>query len=273
MMQRILLTGAAGGIGTRLRKMLPAHYPALRLSDLNAPAELSASEEFVAADLADLGQCERICEGIDGIVHLGGQSLEAPWETILNANIVGTYNLFEAAKRKGVKRVVFASTNHVIGFYPRSRRIGTEELLLPDSRYGVSKAFGESVGALYAMKFGLHVLSLRIGNVADAPSNLRLMSIWLSPDDLLQLIRIGLEHPDLRYEVFYGVSGNDRGWWDNAAAFRYGYRPKGNSETMREAALAGERNVEKDPVGDYVQGGRFASQEFDGDFEALKNLG
>jgi uronate dehydrogenase len=272
-MQRILLTGASGGIGTRLRRLLPPHYPSLRLSDLKQPAELGAKEEFVPADLSDLAQCERICEGIDGIIHLGGQSLEAPWETILQANIVGTYNLFEAAKRKGVKRVVFASTNHVIGFYPRSRRIGTEDMMLPDSRYGVSKAFGEQVGALYAYKFGLRVLCLRIGNVAEAPGNLRLMSIWLSPQDLVQLIGIGLEHPDLRYEVFYGVSGNDRGWWDNAAAFRYGYRPAGNSETMRDAALAGEKAAKADLVGDYVQGGWFASQEFDGDFDALKDLG
>ena len=270
---RILLTGASGGIGTRLRKLLPPHYPSLRLSDLKQPADLQANEEFVAADLADLAQCERICEGVDGIVHLGGQSLEAPWETILQANIVGTYNLFEAAKRKGVKRVVFASTNHVIGFYPRSRRIGTEDVMLPDSRYGVSKAFGESVGALYAYKFGLRVLCLRIGNVADAPGNVRLMSIWLSPEDLVQLLRIGLEHADLRYEVFYGVSGNDRGWWDNAVAFRYGYRPSGNSETMRDAALEGQMTAKPDPVGDYVQGGWFASQEFDGDFNALKDLG
>jgi uronate dehydrogenase len=272
-MPRVLLTGAAGGIGTRLRRMLPAHYPSLRLSDLKVPDDLAPNEEFVAADLADLGQVERICDGIDGIIHLGGQSLEAPWETILQANIIGTTNLFEAAKRKGVQRVVFASSNHVIGFYPRSRRIGTEEVLLPDSRYGVSKAYGESVGAFYAYKFGLRVLSLRIGNVAEAPGNQRLMSIWLSPDDLLQLIRIGLEHPDLRYEVFYGVSGNERGWWDNEAAFRYGYRPSGNSETMRDAALAGEKDRKADPVGDYVQGGWFASQEFDGEFEALKDLG
>jgi uronate dehydrogenase len=272
-MQRVLLTGAAGGIGTRLRRLLPTHYPTLRLSDLKAPSDVGPGEEFIPADLADLSQCERICEGIDGIVHLGGQSLEAAWETILSANIVGTYNLFEAAKRQGVKRVVFASSNHVIGFYPRSRRIGTEDMLLPDSRYGVSKAFGESLGALYAYKFGLRVLCLRIGNVADAPGNLRLMSIWLSPDDLVQLIRIGLEHPDLRYEVFYGVSGNDRGWWDNAPAFRYGYRPSGNSEVMRDAALAGEKDRQEDLVGDYLQGGWFASQEFEGDSEALKELG
>jgi uronate dehydrogenase len=272
-MQRVLLTGAAGGIGTRLRQMLPARYPHLRLSDLKAPADLKPDEEFVAADLSDLAQVERICAGVEGIVHLGGQSTEAPWETMLNANIIGGYNLFEAAKRQGVKRVVFASSNHVVGFYPRSRRIGTEVTPLPDTRYGVSKAFGESLGAFYAYKFGLRVLCLRIGNFGDAPGNQRLMSIWLKPDDLVQLIGIGLEHPDLRYEVFYGVSGNDRGWWDNEAAFRYGYKPSGNSETMRDQALAAEKDRKPDPVGDYLQGGWFASLEYDGDFDALKELG
>ncbi len=270
---RILLTGASGGIGTRLRGMLPSAYPALRLSDLKAPADLQATEEFVAADLADLAQVERISEGIDGIIHLGGQSLEADWETVLNANITGTYNLFEAARRKGVKRIVFASSNHVVGFYPRSRRLGTEVVPLPDTRYGVSKAFGESLGAFYAYKFGLRVLCLRIGNVDDKPRDLRRMSIWLSPADLLQLIRIGLEHPDLRYEVFYGVSGNDRGWWDNETALRYGYKPTGNSETMRDAALAGEKDRKPDPIGDHVQGGWFAALDYDGDFDALKELG
>ena len=270
---RVLLTGAAGGIGTRLRRLLPAIYPSLRLSDLKAPSDLLSDEQFIAADLADLAQVERICEGIDGVIHLGGQSLEADWETVLNANIIGTYNLFEAAKRNGVKRVVFASSNHVVGFYPRSRRLGTDVVPLPDTRYGVSKAFGEQLGALYAYKFGLRVLSLRIGNVDDKPGDVRRMSIWLSPDDLVQLIRIGLEHPDLRYEVFYGISGNDRGWWDNETAFRYGYKPSGNSETMRDAALAGEKDRKPDPVGDHLQGGWFASLEYAGDFDALKDLG
>jgi uronate dehydrogenase len=272
-MERVLLTGASGGIGTRLRRMLPAHYRQLRLSDLAPPADLRSEEEFVAADLSDLAQVERAVEGVEGIVHLGGQSLEASWEAVLSANIVGTYNLFEAARRKGVKRVVFASSNHVVGFYPRSRRIGTEAMLLPDTRYGVSKACGEAMGALYACKFGLRVLCLRIGNFGDAPLDLRRMSIWLNPEDMVQLIRIGLEHPELHYEIFYGVSGNARGWWDNEAAYRFGYRPSGDSEFMLQSALAGESDRPPDPVGDYVQGGGFASREFDGDFDAIRKRG
>ena len=119
---------------------------------------------------ADSAQVEKAVAGVDGIVHLGGFSVEGPWETILNANIVGCYNLFEAARRKGVKRVVFASSNHAVGFYPRQRKIGVDAPVRPDSRYGVSKAFGEALGALYAYKHGLRVTCLRIGNVGDAPA-------------------------------------------------------------------------------------------------------
>jgi uronate dehydrogenase len=203
--------------------------------------------------------------GVDGIVHLGGISIERPWEEILSANIVGCYNVFEAARRHGVKRVVFASSNHAVGFYPRRRRIGVETPVRPDSRYGVSKAFGEALGALYAHKHGLRVTCLRIGNVADEPLDQRRLSIWLKPEDLVQLIRIGLDHPDIRYEIFYGASDNERGWWDNAAAFRYGYRPSGRSESHRDRALAAQAELPPDPVGDWYQGGPFCSDEFDGD--------
>jgi uronate dehydrogenase len=266
-MNNVLVTGAAGGIGTRLRSLLKGVYPSILWSDIRRPADLAADEKFVAADLADLAAVERIAAGIDGIVHLGGFSVEGPWETILSANIVGCYNLFEAARRRRVGRVVFASSNHAVGFYPRSRTIGVAESVRPDSRYGASKAFGEALGALYAFKHGLRVTCLRIGNVADAPLDGRRLAIWLKPEDLVQLIRIGLEHPDIRYEVLYGMSDNARAWWDNGAAARLGYRPQGRSEDHREAALAAQAKLKPDPVGDWYQGGPFCSDEFDGGIE------
>src|SRR5438477_2898415 len=130
-MQSVLITGAAGGIGTRLRRLLKGVYPHLRLSDLKTPSDPAADEDFVAADLADPAAVERVVDGVDGIVHLGGHSVEGPWETILSANIVGCYNLFETARRKGVKRIVFASSNHAVGFYPRARRIGVDDHVRP----------------------------------------------------------------------------------------------------------------------------------------------
>jgi len=263
-MQKILITGAAGDVGTRLRKLLKGVY-SLRVSDIRKPADLGADEEFVAADLGDYEQTKQITAGIDGIVHLGGYSVEGPWETIHKSNIVGCYNLFEAAYRSGVKRIVFASSNHAVGFYPRDRKIGVDVTVRPDSRYGVSKAFGEAVGALYADKHGLGVTCIRIGNVGDKPLDKRRLSIWIKPEDLAQLIRIGLEHPDIRFEIFYGASDNEAGWWDNSNARRFGYRPQFRSEDFRDEAMAAQAKLPSDPVGDRFQGGPFCSDEYDAD--------
>jgi uronate dehydrogenase len=262
MMKTILVTGAAGGIGSRLRKLMRGLYPTLRWSDIRTPADLQPHEQFVAADLADYAAVENLVEGVDGIVHLGGHSTEGSWDTILNANIVGCYNIFEAAYRKGVKRVVFASSNHAVGFYPRARKIGVDVTVRPDSRYGVSKAFGEALGSLYADKHGLRVTCLRIGNVGDAPIDERRLSIWLKPEDLVQLIRIGLEHPEIRFEVFYGMSENKRAWWDNSNARRLGYEPVDRSEDYAAEALANDHtDVSGDPRADLHQGGNFCIAE------------
>jgi uronate dehydrogenase len=264
-MDKILVTGAAGGVCTWLRKLLPAVYSDIRWSDIRKPADLGLKENFVAADLSKMAQVEKIVTGIDGIVHFGGFSVEGPWDTIFNANIIGCYNLFEAAYRAGVKRVVFASSNHAMGFYPRAKTIGVNVTVRPDSRYGVSKAFGEALGAFYADKHGLRVTSLRIGNVADSPVDRRRLAIWLHPEDLVQLIRIGLEHRDIHFEIFYGASDNADAWWDNSNARRFGYKPTFKSDDYRAAALAGEAKLKPDPVGDRFQGGPFTTDEYDAD--------
>ena len=260
---RILLTGAAGGIGSRLRRLLASLYD-LALTDLEPPSDLQAHETFIAADLADAAAIERAAAGVDGILHFGGKSIEAPWETILKSNLIGTYNLFEAARKQKVRRVVFASTNHVAGFYPRTQMIGPQALPLPDSRYGVSKAFGEALGALYAFKYGLRVFCIRIGNVSDRPVDARRLAIWLKPEDLVSLIRIGLEREGLLYEVVYGVSDNARTWWDNSQAAEFGYRPEGQSEAFCAEALAAQALLPPDEIGDLFQGGPFCSEEFEG---------
>ena len=264
-MKRVLLTGAAGDIGGRLRRLLPPIYPGLRLSDIKTPPDLGSGESFVAADLANLDEVRKAVKGVEGIIHLGGFSVEGPWETILQSNIIGCRNLFEAARLEGAQRVIFASSNHAVGFYPRTHRIGAEAHVRPDSRYGVSKAFGEAMGSLYADKHGLRVLCLRIGNFGDKPIDKRRLSIWLKPEDLVQLVRIGLEHADLHYEIFYGASLNERAWWDNSRAYAYGYRPTGRAEDFRDEALAAQAGLPADPVGDFFQGGTFCSAEFTGD--------
>jgi uronate dehydrogenase len=268
-MERVLVTGAAGGIGRMIRPLLRDVYPLVRLSDIVEIAP-EAGEEFVVADLADLAAVERICAGMDGVIHLGASSVEDRWEPILNNNIIGCYNLFEAARREGVKRVVFATTNHVVGFYRRQRTIDHMVMPRPDSRYGVSKAFGEALGRMYADKYGLRVLNIRIGNVDQRPVDRRRLSIWISPRDLVQLMRIGLEHPDLHFEVVYGISDNARAWYDNRNALRLGYAPADRAEDHAKEATEADLALAPDPIGEQFQGGGFCTMEFTGDVRRIK---
>lgn len=263
--RRIVFTGAAGGVGTMIRPLLSRLYPGLVLTDRVAPADLRADETFVPADLTRADEVAAAVRGAHSIIHFGGYSVEGPWDAVLQANIIGCYNLFEAARQAGVKRIVFASSNHAVGFYRRRKRIGTDVTVRPDSRYGVSKAFGEALGALYADKHGIAVTCLRIGNVGQRPLDVRRLSIWISPEDLVQLIRIGLEHPDVRYEVLYGASDNAASWWDNSRAHKLGYRPTGRAEDHRAHAEAEQARIGPDPVGDLFQGGAFCSAEFAND--------
>jgi uronate dehydrogenase len=269
-MRRVLITGAAGDVGRRITPLLKAVYPDVILSDL-APIAEPHGLHVRPADLTNRAQVAAAVKGIDGIVHLGGFSVEGPWQTILDANIIGAYNLFEEARLAGVNRVIFASSNHAVGFYPRSQTISHDVTVLPDSRYGVSKAFGEALGAMYAMKHGLKVTSLRIGNVGETPLDVRRLAIMLHPADLVQLIRIGLEHPDIVYEVLYGASGNTRAWWNNARAEALGYRPAHNSEDQAAAAIAASAQATANPVCDHYQGGTFCAAEYSAGFAELKN--
>ncbi len=268
-MKTVLITGAAGNVGGWLRRLLAGVYPRLVLSDRRPPADLRPEEEFRATDLADLDSVIRTVAGVEGIVHLGGHSVEGSWEEILQANILGCYHLFEAARRQGVERIVFASSNHAVGFYPRRRRIGVDHRVRPDSRYGVSKVFGEALGSLYADKYGLRVTSIRIGNVAERPVDRRRLAIWIHPEDLAQLVRIGLEHPAVHNEILFGASANERSWWDDEAARRLGYRPRHRAEDHAAEALAAQAAMPPDPVGDRFEGGGFCSLEFSGDPDTI----
>jgi uronate dehydrogenase len=232
----------------------------LRLSDVSDIAR-DAEEEFVRADLADLAALRAAVRGVDGIIHLGGQSLESDFETILSANVIGTFNLFEAARLEGVRRVVFASSNHVVGFYPRTQTIPIDAVVRPDSRYGVSKAFGEAVAGLYAYKYGAEAFTIRIGHILPQPETMRDLAIWLSPRDFCQLIGIGLDLPGLRHEIVYGLSDNRRRWWDNGNATRLGYRPEDRSEDYAADIVARNAGHTGDSRVDINQGGGFCIAE------------
>lgn len=260
---QVVMTGAAGGVGTMTREHLQGAFERFVVSDIREITDLRPGETYAKADLTDLAQMEALFEGADGVIHLGGQPVEADWDTIRDLNIDGLYNTFEAARRQRVKRMVFATTNHVVGFYRRSDTIDETVPPRPDSRYGASKAFGEALGRLYADKYGLRVFNIRIGNCDQKPLDIRRLSIWVSPRDLAQLFKIGLEHPDIHYEIVYGASRCARGWWDNTHAYVLGYEPKDNAEDHADEAHA--KSPPEDPVGAQFHGGPFTSAEFAGD--------
>ena len=261
-MKTILITGAAGDVGTHLRRELAGKYH-LRLSDIKPVKALAAGEKSAPGDIAKMSDMLRITKGVDAIVHLGGFSVEGPWDMILRANIVGCYNLFEAARRNSVKRVLFASSNHATGFYRRDVKIDHRVYPKPDSRYGVSKVFGEQLGSLYADKYGMQVFCMRIGNVTIAPPDKRRLSNWISPRDFARLVSAGIDNPDIRFEIVYGVSGNARSWYDNANALRLGYQPQDDAETYAAEVLAKEKPG--DPRAELYQGGNFVFAEIGGD--------
>ena len=258
-MQRVLLTGAAGSIGTFLRRELAGVYDELILADIQPISDLGPGETYLPLDITDADAFTQACAGVDGILHFAGQAGENTWEDIRAKNTDGVYNLFEAARIQGAKRVCFATSNHAVGYYRRDERISVDRKVLPDSRYGVSKAFGEALGAMYAMKHGLGVFMMRIGNVSETPVDRRRLSIWISPRDMAQLCRVGLEHPDIGYEIVFGVSDNVRSFYDNSNAYRLGYKPADSSEDYAEDVLAAEPEADPNDPAEIYQGGAFVS--------------
>jgi uronate dehydrogenase len=261
-MQRVLITGAAGGIGSVLRAGLAGRYSLLRLADVKPCGAAGKGEEEVIADFSGLDAALAATRDIDSVVHLAGVPREAEWERILPNNIVGTCNLFEAARHNGVKRVVFASSNHVTGFHRVGRPVDPTLPPRPDSRYGVSKVFGEALGRLYADKHGLSVACLRIGSFRERPLNARELRTWISHRDTVQLVRRCIEAPAFHFIVLYGVSANTRNEWRDDAARLIGYRPQDNAETFA-AELESKREA-PGPASDF-HGGQYCAQEFDGD--------
>jgi uronate dehydrogenase len=227
--ERLLITGAAGNIGTVLREGLRGAAPILRLMD-RVPLSAGPGEEVLTGDVRVLEDARRAAAGCDALVHLAAIAEEAPFEAILDVNVRGTYNVFEAARLEGCRRVVFASSNHVTGFHPVGEMLTPEAPVRPDSYYGVSKTFGEALGRLYHDRHGLEVACLRIGTFADRPRTERHLSTWLSHRDAVQLVRRCLEAPSPGFVTLYGTSGNRRSWWQSPGWEVVGYRPQDNAE-------------------------------------------
>jgi uronate dehydrogenase len=262
----ILITGAAGGIGTLMRPRLARPGRVLRLLDI-APLEAGPGEEVVRASVTDLAAVTEACRGVDAVIHLGGQSVEAAWARILENNIDGTYKLFEAARRAGVPRVIFASSNHAVGFHsPDDYPVSEDAPTLPDTYYGVSKVTGEALGALYHHRYGLDVICIRILSCFPKPLDLRALSTWLSPADCARLFEACLAAEKPGYRIVYGVSANTRGGWVSLDGAReLGYEPQDDAEVFAEEMIAefGE-SAPDDPLFRRL-GGAFTFPELDAD--------
>ena len=253
---KLLLTGAAGGLGKALRERLKANCSTLRLSDVRAFGEAAPGEEIALADLADAAAVDAMVLGVDAIVHLGGMSVEGPFGPILQANILGVYNLYEAARKHGVKRIVFASSNHVTGFYRQDETITADHPARPDGMYGLSKAFGEDLSRFYFDRYGIETACVRIGSSFPEPKDRRMLATWLSFDDLHRLITACLTTPVLGHSIIFGMSDNAVTWWDNSRAHHIGYVPQDSSDVFRDAVYARTDNPDlNDPVARYQGGG------------------
>ncbi|CAG6393952.1 NAD(P)-dependent oxidoreductase [Streptomyces cocklensis] len=256
----ILLTGAAGGLGTMMRGLLPSYGYELRLLDM---LPIEGEPGAITADLADRDALREAVRGVDAIVHLAGISLESTFDKILRANIEGTYNLYEAAREEGVRRVVFASSNHAVGFTPRPQ--GDDPLIpidtprRPDTFYGLSKCFGEDLAQLYADLHGIDTVSIRIGSCFPEPTTVRMLSVWMSPADGARLLHAALTAEVAGHTVVYGSSANTRLWWDLDPARALGYDPQDDSESFAPAVLAAQGDLDPDDPAHANLGGAFCT--------------
>jgi uronate dehydrogenase len=257
---RVALTGAGGAIGTVLRPRLLAHGLALRSVGGSKPLDpLSPDEDVCHGDLRDPSVVDRALSGIEVLVHMAGTSVERPLPEIIENNLRALQEIYEGARRHKVRRVIFASSNHAIGMYPTSVRLGLDCPVRPDGFYGLSKVWGEAMGRLYWDKHGIESVCLRIGSALPRPIEPRHLSTWLGHDDLEQLILRSIETPDLGFLLAWGVSANSRSWWDNAQAGRLGYAPRQNAEDYAAEILA--RPDPLAPLGRQLQGGSFAASD------------
>ena len=259
-MKRLLITGAAGGLGRTMRDRLKPMAETLRLSDLAEMAPAGDGEEVVTCDLADAAAVDALVAGCDGIVHFGGVSVERPFNPICDANIRGVYNLYEAARAHGHPRIVFASSNHAVGFHRQDRHLTVHDPVRPDGLYGVSKVFGEAIASMYHDKFGQETAIVRIGSCFPEPRNHRMLATWFSPDDFVSLIECVFRAPRLGCPIIWGVSDNDEAWWDNSAARYLGWRARDSSARFRDKVEAENARPSPESPDATYQGGAFTAE-------------
>lgn len=259
---RVVITGGAGKVGRSLRAAMSAEFAEVVVLDLVGETVLAPNETAMVCDVTDRAALTRALAGADAVVHLAGYPTEQAVEDILQVNCLGTWNIYEAARENGIGRVVFASSNHATGFYPRDQVVSPSMPMRPDGTYGLSKCWGELVAGLYWDRAGIRTLSIRIGNALGPPPSRRAIEVWISARDLAQLVRIGLTHPEVDATVVYGISDRDNAWWDNSVARALGYRPQ---DRNADHALPGAATSPlESPVAEAFQGGGFCDHRHDG---------
>ena len=235
---RLLITGAAGNLGRELRTGLGHLADIRRLTDRAEMAAAGPGEEVIQAELGDFDAMMKVVEGCDAVVHFGAAPVERPWEEILDSSIKGGYNVYEAARRHGIKRVVYASSIHSVGYARREDGADTDTRHAPDSLYGVSKCFVEDLAKLYWYKFGIESVCLRINSCFPEPADRRHLSTWMSFRDLNQLVERSLCAESVGHSVIYGISNNRERFFNNDKARHIGYMPEDSAEDYRAAVEA-----------------------------------
>jgi len=261
-MKKIVLTGAAGNLGDELRGMLAGMADELLSTDI-APLRSDAlpNETYVKADLASMDDIQPLLEGADMVVHFGAIVDERPFEEMLGPNFIGSYNIWQSAKVHGVKRVIYASSIHIVGMYQKTNPIPVDIPHRPDTWYGFAKCFTEDLGRMYWDKEGIESVHLRIYSATSKPGNARALGSWLSFDDLRQLVKKSITTPVVGFSVLYGISNNDRAPVDNAGALHIGYKPQSNAEEFAEEVLANEPLADPQDGSQMCHGGPFATIE------------
>jgi len=280
-MKSIAITGAAGVVGSGLRRELTKRGYRLLLLDLQPITDCAANETAAVADITDQAAVRDLLHGADSIVHLAACTSDAPWPDQVRLSVEGSISVFDAARDAGVARVVYASSHHVVGMHPRAPGgplVDTLAQLRPDSRYAVGKAFGESLAALYAYKYGMQVMAIRIGNANTQPLDRRRLGNWVSWRDLGQLVAIGLEHPALVYSVVYGISDTTGRHYDNAPAYALGYQPDDGAaaaayeaDVLRQDPAPAAGSEQASSAGELTLGGTFSQSEYVGSTSRLRS--
>ena len=271
-MKKLVLTGAAGRLGSYLREPLTKMCDTLVSTDLaDDIGTLYSGESYVKADLSDLDAMLEVIKDADMVVHFGAIGDEAAWDNILQSNIVGAYNVWEAAYRCGVKRVVYASSVHAVGMHLKTDTIGLDAPHRPDTYYGLAKCFAEDLASLYWDKRGIESVCMRIFSCAPA-NNARAIGTWLSYDDLIHLVERSIDSPVVGFTVVYGISNNDRAVVDNTKAGHLGYRPKDNAEQFAKEVFATTPPLDNKDLANLCIGGPFATVELGNSGTATMNI-